>query len=300
MLMPALLGLGREDSITFVGREPGLSFIRDHVDDSRDIESHIWHNLFTEGTGCLALPIAGVELAIAFFRDKNGNIQSNLRSVLPGIDVHVFPSFPPKERDVHVGWYVAECLKIAGLSIKPDRALNAAFRYGLLEGGVVVPRQKERIVIHPGSGDRKKNHPPDFFLELTDNLAKKEKTFSCLSPIFLLGPAEESLFGFFRKRQRSAQIDVIICPDKVTLMGLFRSTSLYIGHDSGISHLAAMLGAPTIALFKDETAVRQWRPLGPFVEVITRKVSDSELMQDITEASQRLLAGTSSRSFQNT
>lgn len=288
MLLPALVDLGRQDIVTFVGREPGLSFITDYVHDSMDIERPVWHSLFMEEPDCVALPIADVELAIAFFRDKDGCIQFNLRTLSPRTDVHVFPSFPADGRDVHVAWYLAECLQIAGLPVRPDRALNAAFRYGLMERRV-APGQREKIIIHPGSGDLKKNHPPDFFLELAGRLAG-ENSFGGLRPLFLLGPAEESLFTFFHESQRSIQSEILICPDKGTIMGLFRETSLYIGHDSGISHLAAMLGAPTIALFKEETAVRQWRPLGPHVEVIMGKGSDSELMKDITEASQRLLA----------
>ena len=41
----------------------------------------------------------------------------------------------------------------------------------------------------------------------------------------------------------------------------------YLGNDSGITHLAAMLGVPTLALF-GPTDPLIWRPLGPSVRVI--------------------------------
>jgi len=48
---------------------------------------------------------------------------------------------------------------------------------------------------------------------------------------------------------------------------LLKKASLYIGHDSGITHLTAMLGIPTICLFKNSDPL-QWAPLGPDVTVI--------------------------------
>jgi heptosyltransferase-2 len=42
---------------------------------------------------------------------------------------------------------------------------------------------------------------------------------------------------------------------------------LYIGNDSGISHLAAALGLPVIALFGPSSAVR-WAPRGEKVTLL--------------------------------
>jgi ADP-heptose:LPS heptosyltransferase len=41
----------------------------------------------------------------------------------------------------------------------------------------------------------------------------------------------------------------------------------YLGNDSGITHLAAMLGVPTVAIF-GPTDPAIWRPMGPSVKVI--------------------------------
>jgi ADP-heptose:LPS heptosyltransferase len=42
---------------------------------------------------------------------------------------------------------------------------------------------------------------------------------------------------------------------------------LFVGHDSGISHLAAAVGVPTIVLWGD-TAEAVWRPLGQNVTLL--------------------------------
>ena len=50
---------------------------------------------------------------------------------------------------------------------------------------------------------------------------------------------------------------------------------------------AAMLGIPTIALFKKNN-VKQWGPLGPFVKIIQSKDSRLELIESILEAAKDL------------
>lgn len=51
------------------------------------------------------------------------------------------------------------------------------------------------------------------------------------------------------------------------LAELVRSASLYIGHDTGPTHLAAQLGVPTLALF-GPTDASIWRPVGPLARII--------------------------------
>jgi ADP-heptose:LPS heptosyltransferase len=72
------------------------------------------------------------------------------------------------------------------------------------------------------------------------------------------------------------------------LMALLNESVLFIGHDSGISHLAAMLGTPTIALFKASDPI-QWRPLGPSVRVIRGSASDDGLLHTVVRTAASFL-----------
>ena len=45
---------------------------------------------------------------------------------------------------------------------------------------------------------------------------------------------------------------------------LLAGAALYLGNDSGISHLAAAVGAPGVVLF-GPTDARRWRPLSPAI-----------------------------------
>jgi ADP-heptose:LPS heptosyltransferase len=83
-------------------------------------------------------------------------------------------------------------------------------------------------------------------------------------------------------------IEVLLSPDRNRLSVLLQEALLYMGHDSGITHLAAMLGAPTIALFR-HSSVAQWRPLGPKVKVIEASTSGSELVNETLKAADGFL-----------
>ena len=83
----------------------------------------------------------------------------------------------------------------------------------------------------------------------------------------LLGPAEEELYERFEKERWDINTEIIFCPQKEKLLSLLNEAALYIGHDSGITHLSALLGTPTIALFRNSHC-GQWAPLGPYVTVI--------------------------------
>jgi ADP-heptose:LPS heptosyltransferase len=107
----------------------------------------------------------------------------------------------------------------------------------------------------------------------------------------LLGHSEEIYLDFYKKRLNDNRIEVIFSPDKDALMKLLRSAALYVGHDSGITHLAAMTGSPTVALFKSSN-VDQWRPLGPQVEVIVEKESSLNLIEEVLRGAQKFLSQT--------
>ena len=56
----------------------------------------------------------------------------------------------------------------------------------------------------------------------------------------------------------------------------------YLGNDSGITHLAAMLGVPTVAIF-GPTDPKIWRPVGPLVKVIQGHTLEDVTVDDAIE-----------------
>ncbi|BDC51239.1 hypothetical protein F183_A35550 [Bryobacterales bacterium F-183] len=105
--------------------------------------------------------------------------------------------------------------------------------------------QEPFIAIHPFSGSTKKNWP----LENFQQLALPYPARYCISP-------EQTLPG-------AVQYDNLY-----DLARWLRGAVLYIGNDSGITHLAAACGVPTVAIFTEHSNPRIWAPRGPHVEVV--------------------------------
>lgn len=104
----------------------------------------------------------------------------------------------------------------------------------------------------------------------------------------LLGPAEEEVRPFFTRNLHVEGIEILFAPEQEQLQSILSQAPLYVGHDSGITHLAAMLGTPTIALFKN-SPVHQWRPLGPAVRVIENEENRKALIARTLEEASELM-----------
>jgi len=286
MVLPSLAQLSGKAAFTFVGRQPGLGFVQDFVRNALDLETPGWHRLFIEAPDHQGLPVSRADLVVAFFSKAAEHIRKNLKYYFPDVPIHVFPSFLPVGTKLHMARYLAECLQSAGLAVTPDRAVKEAMA-GLRFGDSIQSIDRTRIVFHPGSGNILKNHSPDFWLKLLERSGRQE-AWTGFKKTLLLGPAEEHLLSFFGESRTTCRMKIRLRPDKETLLVLLREAALYLGHDSGITHLAAMLGTPTIALFKT-TDINQWKPLGPRVRVIESQKADLKLIGRILDVSKTLI-----------
>ena len=75
-------------------------------------------------------------------------------------------------------------------------------------------------------------------------------------------------------------------PSLGELARLLAGCRAYLGNDSGVSHLAGLVGAPTFALF-GPTDPRQWQPLGPRVTVLPFDTSPAAVASALLAAQRR-------------
>jgi ADP-heptose:LPS heptosyltransferase len=136
------------------------------------------------------------------------------------------------------------------------------------------------LAVHPGSGSPGKNWPLDRFAAAAGRLAGEEPW------LLVQGPAEESLV---------APAQALVArewPLRVLGAALARA-GLFIGNDSGVTHLAAAAGAPTLALF-GPTDPGLWAPLGPRVTILPAAAGRIALTVDeVVEAGARLRSAAS-------
>ncbi|MFO8090559.1 MAG: glycosyltransferase family 9 protein [Desulfatiglandaceae bacterium] len=262
MLAPAALRISSNHRVLVAGREPGVSFLERVVSRVYDIERGGWHRLFSSGLQQGQLPVAAAEVVIGFFSESSGAVFENLGRCFPVSTVHIFPPFPEPGRSIHVAGYVAECLEAAGLPLETSDVVSSACKEAVLAGPGSI-RRKPWLVFHPGSGDKRKNHTMRLWRKLALELCDKWPV-EVERMIWLLGPAEAGLL------ENAISIDcgeVLFCPGHRELSNVLEECSFFAGQDSGVTHLAAMKGAPCLAFFKESDPV-QWRPLGPEVEVV--------------------------------
>lgn len=159
-------------------------------------------------------------------------------------------------------------------ALPPDDGIHAVDFYlqqvGARPGGVPhlpVPAAARRgVAIHPFSGGPRKNWPLERFLEVAARL----------EAVLFRGP-EESLPG------------ARLVEDRWELACELASFSLFIGNDSGVSHLAAATGTPVIALFGPSNP-DVWAPRGPRVEVM--RPLEAILPRDVVDAAYRIVTET--------
>ncbi|MGD9157747.1 MAG: glycosyltransferase family 9 protein [Desulfobacteraceae bacterium] len=260
MLMPLINGLSELHQTIILGRKPGIDYLESFVEQCIDIERGGWHGLFSRGTD-IDVTCPQADHVTAFINDKENIVSGNLNCLFPGSKIDIFPPFPDPDSHTHVALYMARALQSAGILFDSRMTFDSIFKKSVMQSNK-YPGKK--IVLHPGSGSMKKNYPPDFWFEL---LSLLKKAGISLDVCFLLGPAEEDIVTVTREMAEELDAGTVVCPEKEELLSILDNTYLYIGHDSGVTHLAAMLGINTIAIFKD-SSIEQWRPLGPSVKII--------------------------------
>jgi ADP-heptose:LPS heptosyltransferase len=107
-------------------------------------------------------------------------------------------------------------------------------------------------VIHPFSGSVRKNWPLERYRELAQHLAMPGR--------WCAGPEE--------------QLEDAVRIDNLYELACWLATArLYIGNDSGITHLAAAVGVPVVAIF-GPTDPAVWAPRGDRVRIVSGNLDD--------------------------
>jgi ADP-heptose:LPS heptosyltransferase len=235
--------------------------------------------------GSLDLPLSQFfrtfDLVVFFGKDGEGTVVGNLRRVCQG-NILQINSFPPWDEKIHLTDHLLKQFAQYGLSASesnPKLHLNGSDQKWAMDfwerKGVRKEERSKVVILHPGSGSRKKVWPLDRFLSLAhmlqDHLGSKI--------LVVLGPAE----GIEVQRTFEGMgTNSFILAKGLSLLQLasvMEGCWFFIGNDSGISHMAAALGLPTIVIF-GPTDQRVWSPRGEKTLVVRRGVYCSPCPQE--------------------
>jgi ADP-heptose:LPS heptosyltransferase len=118
------------------------------------------------------------------------------------------------------------------------------------------------IAIAPIAARPEKTWPMDRFVSLARALLAGPCVGNRLA--IIAGPGETWAADAFADLDPMPMIGE---PDLLVVAGLLRRSRLFVGNDSGLSHLAAAVGAPTLTLFGPTEPVN-YAPRGPRVSVL--------------------------------
>lgn len=119
------------------------------------------------------------------------------------------------------------------------------------------------LAVHPGSGSEKKNWPEEHWAKFLTFVARETKW-----PVLLVGGEAEH--ARVQRLGRLLPVERLRIAMNVPLVELARSLAgcrAFVGHDSGITHLAAAVGTKGVALWGASNEL-VWRPRSDAFEVL--------------------------------
>ena len=221
------------------------------ADAAHDFETLHLDALFT-GHGRAALPAA--DRLVCWFGARDATFTRRLRSEIPS--AVVAPS-------VGAGLVWQHLLRTSGLDgdewrgiVHVEEPLVAAGRAALREAGWDGSRRV--AIVQPGAGGIHKRWPAEAFASALEEL----RDFTL---VLHEGPADAAAVEELAARApRALRLRL---PSLPTLAGVLSLASLYVGNDSGVSHLAAAVRTPTVVLFIEANLA--WRPWASEPDVLT-------------------------------
>jgi heptosyltransferase-2 len=184
---------------------------------------------------------------ISFLYDPDEIFQENIRSCSPAQFI-VGPHRPDETGTVHatdVLLKALERLAIFGAPNEPRLAVPAA----------APPGPGRWLAAHPGSGSERKNWPEARWAELLGWVTNSTDW----NVLLIGGEAEGKRIECLAAALPAGRVRVSLNAPLVELAAILSGCEGFIGHDSGLTHLAAAVGLPGVVLW-GHTNESVWRP----------------------------------------
>jgi heptosyltransferase III len=287
LTLPALALLRQrwpDAEITFVARGETLLLAQASglAHSTYAYELPVWSALFAEelaaGTGAsdrLPCSLAG-RAVIAWLHDGEGLVARNL-GLLGASPVVIAQTQAQSDPPEHMALTLARGTTGLGVTLPasveemrrmlprllvPAKDESAA---GELWRSLYAGDGERVIALHPGSGGAAKRWPPELFAALARVLLARGKRL-----LLIEGPQDADMIQRVREALGDAAAEGVPVARGLSigmLAALLQRCAAYVGNDSGVTHLAALMGVRTVALFgPSDPAI--WAPLGERVEVI--------------------------------
>lgn len=220
--------------------------------------------------GCTLAPwmndfFAAFDLAILIAHDPDGIFGENL--LRAGVKRLVtLPPFPPPGTRIHASHHLISYIEKGSMLPMPAPFIHnylveaARHQIAKMFGGMPA----KIVSVHTGSGSAAKNWPVDHFADLIEAISSRKVETRAVA---IFGPAESSLVEHLKSRTEEGMFLTVKDRPLEEVASFINISDVFIGADSGISHLAAALRKPTIVIF-GPTEPEIWTPIGDDVTIV--------------------------------
>jgi ADP-heptose:LPS heptosyltransferase len=237
------------------------------IDEWTSVQGRDCTNLFAgveSIKGQVQIWLKDCDLAIGWMQDLDGKLKETLKTV--GVrEVIVRSPFSTDIRAIHQRDRFLETINETPSDDEGDVLLTVTEHLlhlgrACLEAAGLSTGQS-LVVIHPGSGSVHKCVAPETLASVVIAVQTSGET-----PVVLEGPADREPVERLLQLCGNPPI-VMKSLDLLTVAGVLAQARLFVGQDSGITHLAGLMGVRTVALFGPTDPAR-WAPSGAHVTVV--------------------------------
>jgi ADP-heptose:LPS heptosyltransferase len=229
------------------------------------------------------------DLIVSYLYDPDRIFQTNV-GLCTGAEFIVGPHRASEQQRLHASRvYLQPLERLAIFDADPIPRLPVAPRGGTSPSAT---SSASTLALHPGSGSDRKNWPEAQWAELLQHLLN----FTRYNLLLIGGEAEGERLQRLAAALPPTRSRVAQSLPLADLARLLATCQVFIGHDSGISHLAAAVGLPGLVLWAD-TVEEVWRPPSPSVVVLRHpaglaKLPVEKVIQQLRQIGSAPAAGT--------
>jgi heptosyltransferase-3 len=241
------------------------------VDAVHTIERPGMHLLFCEATEVpqsLKTFLRAYDVILSYRPDPDGVFARNLRTLSERLVLSQAP-FPPPPPKVHVADYALNLVAELGVHLPtsvpclPLTSTDLMLIQPFFSTHRIDHAAARLVVVHPGSGSEAKRWPLENFAALLEALTAEPRVRIVVVAGYAEAGVVDRLLPLLRDAKPLVAIDWLLPPTAA----LIAHAAVFVGHDSGLTHLAAAFGRPTVALF-GPTDPEIWGPRGEAVTIV--------------------------------
>jgi len=222
------------------------------VDEARAFDGLGLEALFTDGPipPALAEWLGGFARVVSWF----GAHEPTYRARLGALAAELTVARPVPDDETPVWRHLLATVPAPTLA---ESDAVAPIRPGGTRPGSAALPGSAVLIIHAGSGGAWKQWPPERFAEAIDEVTARH----AVAVVVHQGPADRAAVDALLARL-DRPVERLVEPELPDLAAILSGACAYLGGDSGISHLAAAVGAPSVVLFPPAHLPR-WSPWSP-------------------------------------